>query len=144
MLVLALDLSRTVVLERFQLNIALSNLSDVFEWICRLLRTITSPVFNEFVIKGLYGWDLWNPKNINGWNVVDELLSALAEGNPDFRVVFKSVFLRSPDGGRSTFDEVRSLVASHLPLVSLKGLVKFEHVPDAEERSWELRYLYLE
>ena len=130
-----------MVLERFQLNIRLSYLSVTLDWIDRTLRTITSPEFNEFVIRGLYRWETWNPRIADGWEAVDAVLSVLAERNPDFRVVFRTVFPGSPDNNQPVCDVVRRFVAGHLPLVSSKGLVKFEHVCGAENRCWELRYL---
>jgi len=45
-----LDLRRNMVLERFEFTIGATNLSLVHEWIYQTLQTITSPLFNEFVI----------------------------------------------------------------------------------------------
>jgi len=136
-----LDLSQKEVLERFQLNIQLSHLPGALDWIDRTLRTITSPVFNEFVIRGLYGWETWSPRITDGWEAVDAALSVLAERNPDFKVVYRTVFPGFPHYTQPTYDEVRWFVTSHLPLASSKGLVKLEHVRGVENRCWELRYL---
>ena len=130
-----------MVLERFQLNIQSSYLPAALDWIDRTLRTITSPTFNEFVIRGLYGWSPWSPKITDGWGAVDAALSVLAERNPDFRVVFRTVFSGAPNNIQPVRGVVRRFVAGHLPLVSSMGLVKFEHVGGVENRCWGLRYL---
>lgn len=77
--------------------------------------------------------------NIDGWKAVDESLNLLAERNPGFRVVFKGDFYSfqySNIGDDPDVDAIRSLIKSHLRLLSLKGLVKFKRVPQAENRFW--------
>jgi len=88
-----------------------------------------------WILDVTYPWFLRYPLlNDDGWGVLDVLLSALAERNPDFRVVFRGDFdlFRCSIGGE--LDKVGSLVKCHLPLVSSKGLVKFEQVPHVENR----------
>lgn len=75
--------------------------------------------------------------NVGGWGAVDELLNLLAERNPNFRVVFKGDFCRNV-GGDPNIDEIRSIIEVLFPLVSSKGLVKFERVSHVENRFWKL------
>ena len=119
-----LDLGRNVVLERFEFTIATTHLPYVHGWICRSLRTITSPLFNEFVIWLLGSGFPRSPMNGDGWGTVDASLIALAERNPDFRVVFRG-------------DGDRWFIASYLPLVWAKGLIQF-HFPRGENRFQKL------
>jgi len=119
-----LDLGRNMVLERFEFTIGATNLSLVHEWIYQTLQTITSPLFNEFVIWLLGSEVPWSLMNSNGWNVVDALLVALAERNPGFKVVF-----------RGNGDEL--FIGSYLPLIWAKGLMQF-HFSGAENRLQEL------
>ena len=102
-----------MVLERFEFTINRGDISLVDGWICGALRTITSPLFNEFVIWFLDGGVLWSPMNIDGWKAVDAMLDALAKRNPDFRVVL----IGCGDG---------SFIASYLPLVRSRGLLRFQ------------------
>ena len=83
-----------------------------------MLRTITSPVLNEFVIRGTYGSVLRKPRTTTGWDAVDALLSVMAERNPDFRVVFRVVPPQPPGDAQPTYGDVRSLATHHLPLIS--------------------------
>jgi len=111
----------------------MSDLWWVGLWILHTLQTITSTRFDEFVIwvsDMVTPWFLGYPWY--RWGDVDTVLNVLAERNPDFRIVFRGDFdsFRSSVEGRH--DDVRSLVNRHLPLVSSKGLVKFERVPHVE------------
>ena len=125
-------------LERLELNIQLSNLSQVHGWVHQTLQTINSPLFNEFVVWVLGAGYPWSPRGISGWKAVDELLDVLAGRNPDFKVVFKGDLYSFLHGD---YDGVRSLIESYLPLVSSKGLVKFQHVPRAENSFGKLGVL---
>ena len=133
-----LDLGQCVALEAFEFNTMLSTVWKVSRWILQTLRTVTSTQFNEFVIWILdvtYPWFLRYPLlSDDSWGTLDVLLSALAERNPDFRVVFRGDFdsFRCSIGGEH--DKVGSLVKRHLPLFSSKGLVKFEQVSHVENR----------
>jgi len=109
-----LNLERNAVLERFEFSIKMSDISLVDGWICGALRTITSPLFNEFVIWFLGGGVSWSPMNIDGWKVVDGLLETLAKRNPDFRVVLI---------GHGDWP----FIASYLPLVRSRGLLRFRY-----------------
>ena len=79
-----------------------------------------------------------------GWGAVDGLLYDLAKRNTDFRVVFKGDFRsfhysgneEDSDGDVQIGLNIRSLIDSHFPLVSSKGLVTFEQVPLEENRFW--------
>ena len=117
-----LDLGRNVVLERLEFTTATTYISLVHGWIHRTLQTITSPLFNEFVIWLLGSGVPWGP--MDGWNAVDALLIALAERNPGFRIVF-----------RGNGDE--SFIAGYLPLVWARGLMQF-HFSSAENRFQKL------
>ena len=119
-LVTPLDLRRNVVLEKFEFTIAAIHFSLVHEWVYQTLQTITSPLFNEFVI-WLLGWEVpRTPVNDDGWGAVETLLNVLTERNPGFRIVFV---------GHGDW----SLIASYLPLAWSKGLVQF-CFPHAENR----------
>ena len=50
-LVILLYLGRNAVLGRFELTIETHDLSLAHEWIHQTLRTMTSPLFNEFVTR---------------------------------------------------------------------------------------------
>jgi len=102
-----------VVLERFEFTTNMNDISLADGWICEALRTITSPLFNEFVIWFLGGGTPWNPMNINGWKALDAMLDVLAKRNPDFRVVF--------------IDGDWSFIASYLPLARSRGLLRFQY-----------------
>lgn len=139
-----LDLKQNVVLERFEFNIHTSNLLEVHQWIHQTLRTITSPLFNEFVFATPYPihlWDLLPSDPAGNWRVVDASLNALAERNPDFRVTFKGYFPLRRSGGGINYGVVRWFAEGCLPVVLSKGLVKFENVPTAENRFWKSRIL---
>ena len=107
-------------LERLEFGVKMFSLGLVHEWIYLTLRSITSPVFNEFAIWILPSSPGLHPRWMNsaGWKVVDMLLDALAKRNPDFRVVIME------DGGWSS-------IASYLPLATSKGLISFG-LPDVE------------
>ena len=116
-------------------------------WILRSLRTITSTLFEEFVI-----WIVdtvypctsrYRRLSSDNWKNVDALLSILAERNPDFRVVFRGDFdaFGCSIGGRH--DRVGLVVRDCLPLVLSKGLVRFEQVPHAENRFRKSGVLYV-
>ena len=81
-----LDLKKNVVLERFEFNTMMSNLSLVHRWIYDTLRSITSPVFKEFVIWILNSGCPVTPMDIGDWRDVDRLLISMATGNPGLRV----------------------------------------------------------
>ena len=123
-IVITPDLKRNVVLERFELDASLTSLCEIHGWIHRTLQTITSPLFNEFVIWLPDQVIPWHPMRGDGWKVVDALLNVLAERNPNFRVVFKGCFYSFFQGDS---DGVRSFITSYLPLISLNRLVKFEY-----------------
>ena len=129
------DLRGNVVLERFELSIALSGLPPIHKWISRTLRSITSPMFNEFVIwvtNESFPLDL---ARADGWKVMDTVvLNALAERNPDFRVVFRVGFPSFYGGRPSDYPGTSLFIANYLPLTSAKGLVKIERVPRVENR----------
>ena len=72
--------------------------------------------------------------SVGGWKPVDALLNTLAERNPKLRVVFWGDFDSFRYGIRGEHDTIRWLMEDHLPLVSSKGLVKFERVPHAQNR----------
>ena len=68
---------------------------------------------------------------------MDSLLGALAERNPDFRVVLRgdSMLLY---GRWSTWVVACSFFKRSLPVVLAKGSAKFEYVPLVENPYWEL------
>ena len=122
-------------LERFELTITLHRLPPIHKWIYRMLRSITSPRFNEFVIWVTNESVPLDLARADGWKVMDTaLLSALAERNPDFRVVFRVGFPSTYGGQLSAYPGTSLFVANYLPLTSAKGLVKIEHVPRVENR----------
>ena len=132
-----LDLKSCVVLERFEFTLDLSSLGQIDGWIHQSLLTITSTLFNEFaiwILNTVYPWSLQWPLSDNGWNAVDGLLNVLAERNPDFRVMVRGDFYSFRCGIRGEHDTIRWLIEDRLPLISSKGLVKFEQVVDAENR----------
>lgn len=133
-----------MVLERYEFNVNLSNLWQIHIWIDYTLQTITSTLFNEFAlwILNIVGpWNLQPSLSDDGWKAVDALLDDLAKRNPDFRVVVKGDFCSFRYGTKGEHDTIRWLVEGCLPLVSSKGLVRFEQVPDAENRFWKLGLL---
>ena len=107
-----LDLKQNVVLERFEFSTVMTNVPLAHGWVYQTLRSITSPVFNEFVVWVLNWRQLWEqPITGDGWKVVDELLVSLAQRNPGLRVVFM---------GNGQW----SAVVNHLPLTRSKGLFR--------------------
>ena len=136
-----LDLKQNVVLERFQFNVQLFAFSrGVPEWIHQTLRTITSHLFSELtfgILNAMYSSYPCPPENGDGWDAVDTLFDAMAERNPDFRVVFRGEGFHSM---RGDCDGVPKFPESYLPIVSSKGLVKFEHMADAEFRIRKLGF----
>ena len=131
-----------MVLERFEFNVRLNCLSQALEWIHRTLRTITSPLFSEFVVSVLNVanlWDMLYPITAGEWGIVDASLDALAERNPYFRVVFRMDFSSPHYGIRDESDKraIHRHVERSFPLVSSKGLVRFEHVPRVTNRFWK-------
>ena len=125
-----------MVLERFELRVHLFSIYEVPRWIHGTLQTINSPFFKEVVFSILNASSLWRPTGGVGWNDVDVLLNALAERNPDFRVVFEGNWFH-PGNVRDGCGEICALLISYLPLVSSKGLVEFESLLDAEGRLLE-------
>ena len=117
-------------LENFEFDTSLTDLSQTYDWLYWTLRTIDSPVFNQFVIwlpnEGVLAW---YPTNTIGWGAVDAVLKFLAERNTFFRVVFRAGFPSFLYHTRHTYSGVPSFIANYLPIVSSMGLVKFEHVP---------------
>jgi len=67
------------------------------------------------------------------WRPVD-LLDSLSKRNPDFRIVLRGDSPSSFYGTWRAYAGVPSFVVDYFPLVSLKGLVKFECVSHAEDR----------
>jgi len=89
----------------------------------------------------VHPWSIRWLLNDDGWGVVDALLDDLAERNPGFRVVFRGdlhSFRYNIDGQHHS---IRWLIESGLPIVSSKGLVKFEQVTNAENRFRKLGIL---
>ena len=143
-----LDLERNVVLERLELSVQFYSLPKVYRWVHRTLRTITSPLFNEFVFWILSTTFLWNPsypisaETVDRWKAVDALLNALAERSPDFRVVVRGDSSSTQcHGTENDHGAVRWFTENYLPLISSKGLVKFEYVPHVENRFWKSHIL---
>ena len=119
-----------MVLERFELTVvSLAHILLVHGWVYRTLQTITSPVFNKFVVWLLDGRTPWTQMNNSAWKPVDELLCILAERNPDFWVEF---MVARPDGW--------VLMRSYLPLVRSVGLIEFSS-PRVENRFKKLDVL---
>ena len=95
-------------------------------------------MFNEFVIWVLGPGKLqWSPGDMNGWKAVVSLLGTLAVQNPNFRVVVKGDCPSPP----FTYDNARSFFNIYFPVVSLKGLARFEHVRHVDFLRRELRSL---
>ena len=137
-----LDLGRNAALERLELHVQLYTLPRAHEWVCQTLRTITSPVFNEFVIWALGSGNAYGtPGHINGWKAVESSLSALAIQNPDFRVVLRGNCPSPPFGCWCTYDKARAFFEIYLPVVLSTGLARFEHVPRIDNPCRELHYL---
>jgi len=76
----------------------------------------------------------------DGWKAVDASLNVLAGRNPTFGVVFKGNFNGAFVGAfGGAFGAIRRHIEGDcLPIVSLKGLVKFELIPNAENRFQKL------
>jgi len=129
-----LDLSRNVALERLELNVSLTNLPLVHEWVHRTLRTITSPTFCEFVICVLKGVYPSHQVSTHGWMDAGLSLDTLAARNPDFRVVVRGEFPPFIYGPWSDYDGPGSFFESYMPVVSLKDFVNYEYVPHVEDR----------
>jgi len=108
-----LDLKQNVVLERFEFTTNVVNVPLAHGWVYQTLQSITSPVFNEFVVWVLNWRNPWDSPEIpgDGWNAVDALLVSLAKRNPDLRVVFM---------GNGQW----SAVEHHFPLTKAKGLFR--------------------
>ena len=136
--VIPLDLKRTVALERFEFTVELVHVSEIHKWIHQTLQTITSPRFNKLVIwilhMGYPQWGLLCSVDVDGWKEVDASLSALAGRHPDFRVVFRGDFA-------GDFNVIRHLIESdYLPRTSLRGSVMFEQAPNVENRFWKFGF----
>ena len=131
-----LDLKQNVVLERFEFDISLASTSQVHGWVYKTLQTITSPVFKELVIWLSNSGAPWDeiPMESAGWGGVDATLESLSERNPDFRIVLRGDSPSSFYGTWGNHNGDPSFVVSHLPVVSSKGLVRFERVHDSENR----------
>ena len=96
------------------------------------VRTITSPLFNEFVIWFLRTSRTAHPRGLlwsmsqDGLKAVDASLNVIARRNPDFRLVFKGDFA-------GEYGVNRHVVGAHyLPLASSKGYIMLEQA-DIEE-----------
>ena len=134
------DLRRCVVLERFEFDVRLSDFWQLRGWIHKALQMITSTRFNEFmiwIIDAVHPRKPRYPRNGVGWESVDALLIVLAERNPDFRVVFRGDFDSFRCDMEGEYGTLRRLIEGHLPLVSSKGLMKFEPVRQVENRFWK-------
>lgn len=124
-----LNLHRNVPLERLELHTDLPSLSHAHQWVYWTLRGITSPVFNEFVIWVRGERCGWGSVTTDSWKAVELALGALAERNPDFRVVFRGDCPSFRDGHWLPCHQARSFFDYYLPAVSSKGFAKFEYVP---------------
>jgi len=123
-----------VALERLEFTVSLTGIAMVHRWVYLTLRTITSPVFNEFVIWLLDTEIPWTRMSRRGWADVDVWLNSIAQRNPDFRVVFKGNFSSFRDSTLGNPDRVRTFITSFMPLVSSNHWAKFEYVSRAENR----------
>ena len=126
-----------MVLERFEFNVSLRNISLVHGWIHRTLRTITSPAFNEFVLWMLDTGSPWTRMDRDGWAAVDALLESIAERNPNFRVVIKGGYYSFMDGVFSD-DGARTFLSDYLPLASSSRWGRFEFVGRSQNRFGKL------
>ena len=124
-------------LERLELTIQVTALQLAGEWVHRTLRTIASPVFREFVIWVVNGVYPWSPVSTLGWAAVELSLDALAERNPDFRVVLRGE-LPLIYGTWCDYDGNYSSFESYLPIVPLKSFVTYEYVSHVENGVWRL------
>jgi len=107
----ALDLKQSVVLERFEFSVAITDLSLAHGWIHQILESLTSPVFNEFVIWVLGEWYPTTTIDGDDWKAVDASLVSLAERNPGLRLVLTGNGDSSP-------------IPSYLPLATSGGLIR--------------------
>ena len=126
-----------MVLERFEFNVSLQDISLVDGYIYRTLRTITSPVFNEFVFWML---DTGSPMSLldrDGWAALDVLLKSIAERNPNFRVVFKGGYYSFMDGVLSD-DGARTFLSRYFPFASSSRWGRFEFVGRSKNRFGKL------
>ena len=124
----SLDLTRNVALERFEFSTTMTNLSLAHGWIYLTLRSITSPVFNEFVIWILNSRYPVTPMNAGSWRAVDTLLISMAERNPGLRVELV---------GYGDW----SFITSYLPLATSTGLITFGSPVGEENRFLKLGVL---
>ena len=135
-----LDLKRCVALERFEFTVELQSVSEVHDWILQTVRTITSPLFNEFVIWILrttfHRWgQLWSLSK-EGLKAVDASLNVIAGRNPNFRLVFQGDF-------SGEYGVIRHVVGiDYLPLASSKGYMMFEQAEDEESPLFKSGVLY--
>ena len=90
-----------------------------------------------WILRIFYPWSQTYPFYDADWEAVDALLNVLAGRNSDLRVVFRGDFDSFRYGSRGEHYTVRWLMEARLPLVSSKGLVRFEQVPDAENQYWK-------
>ena len=104
---------------------------------------MTSPLFNEFTFSILHALSPVLAHSTDGWKAVDASLNALAERNPDFRVVFRVDSPPQRRGVENDYGAVHQFTESYLPIVSSKGLVKFEYVSHKENRFWKNRVLQM-
>jgi len=124
-----------VVLKRLEFTLEVDSVLQVHEMIRQTLRTITSPLFNELVIwilRSSYPLSLLSTMNAGGWRGVDASLNTLAERNPGFGVTFRGDF--NGEFGVDFGAVRRHIERDSLPLASLKGFVRFELVPNVENR----------
>lgn len=124
-----LDLRQNVALERLELHVELTSLPQAHDWVHSTLRMITSPVFSEFVIWVLDGDYQHGLVPTSSWEVVESSLGALAERNPNFRVVFRGARPSFVPSFRSACcDRARSFFEAYLPTVLSKGFARFEYI----------------
>ena len=101
-------------------------------------------MFNEFTLSilSIPLWNLSSPISTYDWEAIDASLITLAERNPDFRVVLRgNSTTRRYSGIENDLYALRWFAERYLPLVSSKGLVKFEFVPTVENQFWKSRIL---
>ena len=89
----------------------MTDLSLAQGWIYEILQSITSPVFNEFVIWVLDNGYPPTPMNGNDWKAMDASLVFLAKRNPGFKLVL-------------TGNGYCSFIMSYLPLATSEGLIR--------------------
>ena len=100
-------------------------------------------MFNEFALSilAVSPWNLSSPIGTENWEAIDASLIALAERNPDFRVVLRGNSTTRGPGVGNDRDALRRFAEGYLPLVMSRGLVKFEQVATVENRFWKSRVL---